>query len=82
MKNTIKSWGRKLSESFVRIGTYRRIAITLKPRFRNDTLANVKAVVFVAFSNEGELDIQVSTGNKGWKRLLKVNLDTVPELEE
>ena len=76
MKNTIKSWGRKLSESFVRIGTYRRIAITLKPRFRNDTSANVKAVVFVAFSNEGELDIQVSTGDKEWKRLLRTNLNT------
>ena len=82
MKNTIKSWGRKLAYTFVRKGTNRRIHITTGKQFDSVN----KATVFVAFTNDGELNIQVlrhldDSGEMKWEQLLKVNLNTLAELE-
>jgi len=80
MKNTIKSWGRKLANTFVRKGTNRRIHITTGKQFDSVN----KATVFVAFTNDGELNIQVlrhldDSGEKKWEQLLRTNLNTAVE---
>ena len=89
MKNTIKSWGRKLADTFVRKGANRIIHIKTGKQFGSVR----KATVFVAFTNDGDLNIQVRrflddsgetnfSSRMKWEQLLKVNLNTVRELEE
>ena len=80
MKNTIKSWGRKLANTFVRKGTNRSIHINTGKQFDSVN----KATVFVAFTNDGELNIQVlrhldDSGEKKWEQLLRTNLNTFAE---
>ena len=77
MRNKIRSWGRKLSNTFVRKGTNRRIVITNGSRG-----SERKATVFVGYTKDGELQVHVNrevaltTGESGnaWQRILKVNL--------
>ena len=77
MRNKIRSWGRKLTNTFVRKGTNRRIVITNGSRG-----SERKATVFVGYTKDGELKVHVNregaltTGESGnaWQRILKVNL--------
>ena len=77
MKNKIRSWGRKLTNTFVRKGTNRRIVITNGSRG-----SERKATVFVGYTKDGELQVHINreialtTGESGnaWQRILKVNL--------
>lgn len=80
MRNKIRSWGRKLTNTFVRKGTNRRIVITNGSRG-----SERKATVFVGYTKDGELQVHVcilnrvialTTGESGnvWQRILKVNL--------
>jgi len=76
MKNKIQSWGRKLAKTFVRKGTNRIIIIKTGKQFGSVH----KATVFVAFTNGGELNIQVKrhlddSGERQWEKLLNVNLN-------
>ena len=74
MRNKIRSWGRKLTNTFVRKGTNRRIVISRG--------SERKATVFVGYTKDGELQVHVNrevaltTGESGnaWQRILKVNL--------
>ena len=80
MKNTIKSWGRKLADTFVRKGANRIIHIKTGKQFGSVR----KATVFVAFTNDGDLNIQVlrhldDSGEKKWEQLLRTNLNTFAE---
>ena len=80
MKNTIKSWGRKLANTFVRKGTNRSIHINTGKQFGSVH----KATVFVAFTNDGDVNIQVlryldDSGEKKWEQLLRTNLNTFAE---
>jgi len=80
MKKKIKSWGRKLANTFVRKGTNRSIHITTGKQFGSVH----KATVFVAFTNDGDLNIQVrrfldDSGEMKWEQLLRTNLNTFAE---
>ena len=77
MRNKIRSWGRELTNTFVRKGTNRRIVITNGSRG-----SERKATVFMGYTKDGELQVHVNrevaltTGESGnaWQRILKVNL--------
>ena len=88
MKKKIKSWGRKLANTFVRKGTNRSIHINHEEagKLGKEFGGVYKATVFVAFTNDGDLNIQVKrylddSGEMKWEQLLKVNLNTLVELE-
>ena len=79
MRNKIRSWGRRLANTFVRKGTNRSIVITTGKKYGSEH----KATVFVAYTKDGELQVHVNrettltTGESGevWRRVLKIKLD-------
>jgi hypothetical protein len=72
IKQNPKTWGRGLSDSFVRKGTHRSIKIVAERGQLSD------ANVFIAYSKDGSLNIQVlsnvGTVEKTWKPLFSENI--------
>jgi hypothetical protein len=67
------TWGRGLSKSFVRKGTHRLIEI-----FDNRKDAGNTSRVFIAYSKDGSLNVQVysnvGTVDKKWKSVFSENI--------
>lgn len=72
IKQNPETWGRGLSETFVRKGTHRSIKIVAERGQLSD------ANVFIAYSKDGSLNIQVrsnvGTVEKTWKPLFSENI--------